>query len=98
MSFYDTYCPYCDEGVNIDHDDGYGYDEDVMFQQECGSCGKTFAYTSSMSWNYDPVKAPCMNGGEHKWRAMSGHPKEHFASRERCEYCDEERRVTPKDA
>jgi len=28
-------CPYCGAEQEICHDDGYGYEEDVLHQQEC---------------------------------------------------------------
>ena len=38
----DIDCPYCGHPQDIDHDDGNGYEEGVLHQQECGLCGKTF--------------------------------------------------------
>ena len=28
-------CPYCGADVEINHDDGYGLEEDLIFKQEC---------------------------------------------------------------
>lgn len=58
----DINCPYCGEGIEINHDDGYGYEEDEVFQQECGKCGMNFTYTTSISFYYSAEKAPCLNG------------------------------------
>ena len=69
--YSDTNCPYCDAGVEICHDDGYGYQEDETYEQECGECGKTFAYTTSISFYYEPTKADCLNGAEHKYKSMN---------------------------
>jgi glutaredoxin len=31
----DVQCPYCNADIDIDHDDGYGYEEDKTFMQTC---------------------------------------------------------------
>lgn len=46
-------CPYCNKSQKINHDDGYGYEEDRIHQQECDSCDKTFIYTTSIVFYYD---------------------------------------------
>ena len=33
----DVDCPYCKAEQDINHDDGYGYEEDGMYEQECQS-------------------------------------------------------------
>ena len=63
----DIDCPYCDEAQEINHDDGYGFKEDEIYEQECRSCEKSFAYTTSMLFLYTAYKADCLNGGEHDW-------------------------------
>jgi hypothetical protein len=88
----DVQCPYCDANQEICHDDGYGYEEDRIHQQEC-DCGKTFAYTTSISFYYESFLAPCMNGGEHKWEKIVGVQKEFFKDKYRCEYCEEEKTI-----
>jgi len=85
----DTECPYCGEGVEINHDDGYGYNEDETHQQECGACGKTFTYTTMIHFSYSTSKADCLNGGEHDYRKTATYPPE-FA-RLRCKVCDDEK-------
>lgn len=69
----DVECPYCGEWQEINHDDGYGYEEDENFKQECDNCGKTFAYTTSISYYYEATKSDCLNGGKHNL-----HPVEHY--------------------
>jgi hypothetical protein len=34
----DTNCPYCDADIEINHDDGYGYEEDRKHEQQCNNC------------------------------------------------------------
>jgi hypothetical protein len=48
----DVNCPYCGEGQEINHDDGYGYAEDRDFEQQCVSCDKVFKFTTSISYSY----------------------------------------------
>jgi len=59
----DAECPYCGAGIEICHDDGYGYEEGVKHNQECGKCGKTFVFETSIWFNYDTEKADCLNEG-----------------------------------
>ena len=66
----DVTCPYCGEGRDICHDDGYGYDEDKVFEQTCGSCEKNFAFTTRMSFDYDAREADCLNGSAHRGGEM----------------------------
>jgi len=61
----DVECPYCGKPQEINHDDGYGYEEDEPHNQECGDCGKVFAFTTSISFYYDAYQADCLNDGEH---------------------------------
>ena len=67
----DVKCPYCNKWQEIDHDDGYGYDEGVLHKQECDSCEKTFAYNTSISYCYSAYQADCLNGGSHKLRTRA---------------------------
>jgi hypothetical protein len=56
MSTYnlkDVECPYCGHPQNINHDDGYGYDESKTYEQECPECEKAFAYTTWIHFSYD---------------------------------------------
>lgn len=85
----DTECPYCGAGVEINHDDGYGYNEDDLHQQECGACGKTFAYTTAIHFSYRTSKADCLNDGEHQYERTKTYPPE-FA-RLQCQMCGHEK-------
>lgn len=89
----DVRCPYCGADQEINHDDGYGYEEDVKHEQECGSCEKTFVYTTTIYYLYDSKKADCLNGSEHDWQRITGSPPEHFENRRRCSMCAEETTV-----
>jgi hypothetical protein len=87
----DTECPYCDAEVTICHDDGAGYAEGELHQQTCRSCDKTFAFTTSIHFHYEPQKADCLNGAEHDYKRTRTYPPE--AARMRCSQCDDERQI-----
>ena len=86
----DENCPYCNASIEINHDDGYGYSEGEIYEQECPECGKTFCYTSYISYNHELFGAPCKNGEPHKLTEIQGYPKEFFEYKRRCEYCGDE--------
>jgi len=85
----DVECPYCGREVEINHDDGYVYEEGEPHQQECGGCEKTFVYYTSIHFYYDARKADCLNDGEHKWEKTITYPVEF--TRLRCSDCGEEK-------
>jgi hypothetical protein len=91
----DIECPYCGELQDIDHDDGYGYEEDETYHQECNKCGKTFVYTTGILYVYHPEKADCLNGGQHDYQLTHTYPKE--CSKMRCLMCDDERQCTKEE-
>ena len=88
----DINCPYCDAGLDINHDDGYGYGENELYQQDCDSCGKTFVFTTSISYYYDATKAECLNGGEHDYYPTHTYPTQ-FTQME-CSLCGDRRTPT----
>lgn len=91
----DVQCPYCGEHQGINHDDGYGYEEDRMHQQECRECGKIFVFTTSISFCYEARSAECLNGSKHKWKASHTFPVE-FTEMV-CTDCDERRKPTAEE-
>ena len=92
---HDVNCPYCGKGQEICHDDGYGYVEDEVFSQECGDCGKTFVYTTSIHYYYEANKADCLNGSEHTFKPTHTYPR--YYTRMRCADCDAQRQMTPEE-
>jgi hypothetical protein len=88
-------CPYCNAEVEINHDDGYGYEEDHIFEEGCGACGKNFAYTTQIEVHHDPFQADCLNDGKHRFEKTKTFPPE-FA-RLRCSVCGLEKPI-PKEA
>ena len=91
----DTKCPYCGKEQEIDHDDGYGYEEDEIYMQECEACEKTFTFTTSIIFTYESYQADCQNGGEHNFKPTITSPL--IATRMRCEMCGYERTPTDKE-
>lgn len=91
----DVQCPYCDADIEINHDDGYGYEEGCLHQQECHKCEKTFTYSTAISFDYEAFKADCLNGEPHQWKPTTTAPKEY--TRMRCETCEEERSPTEEE-
>jgi hypothetical protein len=49
----DVTCPYCEAEQEINHDDGYGYEEGEKHEQECFTCEREVNFTTSISFNYD---------------------------------------------
>jgi len=75
----DVKCPYCGEDNEINHDDGAGYEEGVEHSQDC-YCGKSFIFTTSISFNYEVECQP----GDHKMEAFG----DEWPNMYQCENCD----------
>lgn len=88
----DLECPYCEKWLDINHDDGFGYEEGITNKMECEHCGKSFVFTTSIIFYYEPQKADCLNNGEHNYQLSNTSPKEF--STMRCTMCDIERDMT----
>ncbi len=88
----DIKCPYCDHEQEVCHDDGENIGEGETHQMECYECEKTFVFNTSISFFYEPAKADCLNGKDHKFKAIVTYPKE--LTKMRCIDCDEIRACT----
>lgn len=84
-------CPYCEKCLCINHDDGYGFEEDVLHEQDCPFCEKTFTFTTSIIYVYDARKADCLNGGEHVLEPVVHAPRI-YPDWVRCKHCQYEKR------
>ena len=91
----DVECPYCGAGQEINHDDGYGYDEGQRHEQQCSDCDKNFTFTTSISYYYETEKADCLNGGQHILEMSATYPREY--SHMGCGDCDFKRKPTPDE-
>lgn len=88
----DLKCPYCDEDLEVCHDDGAGYDEDVLHEMQCGHCDKNFVFETHISFHYFASKADCLNGSDHAYALTNTFPKEF--SRMLCSSCGDVRSLT----
>lgn len=48
-------CPWCGQDNEINHDDGYGYGDD-LYEQNCQVCDNTFYYSTCMWFSYSTYK------------------------------------------
>ena len=88
----DIECPYCESDQYIDHDDGYGYGEDELYQQQCENCEKTFTYNTGIMYHYKVYKADCLNDSDHVFKPTHTFPVEF--TKMICKGCDIEREPT----
>jgi len=88
----DFNCPYCGTGIEVCHDDGFGYEQDVKHQMECPSCEKNFVFQTYISFDYDVEIADCLNDDDHDYKLLTTYPRE-FSKME-CKGCGERRELT----
>jgi hypothetical protein len=88
-------CPYCGVEMDLNHDDGQGYDENIIHTDYCSKCKKNFVYTTSISFDYYPEKADCLNGSEHDFKPTNTFPK--FLTKMFCRQCGESRNPTTEE-
>jgi DNA-directed RNA polymerase subunit RPC12/RpoP len=91
----DIECPYCEKEFDLNHDDGFGYSQDVTHQTECPHCGKNFVFTTCIYFTYSPEKADCLNGEKHDYKLTHTFPKE-FSQME-CQMCGDRRDLTEQE-
>lgn len=91
----DLECPYCGKYLDVCHDDGFGYEEGVLHEMECNHCNKSFVFQTSISFDYEPYKADCLNDGKHDYKATTTIPKE--CTQMECKMCSDRRQPTDKE-
>lgn len=91
----DIECPYCEESQNINHDDGFGYEECVKHEMCCEHCSKNFVFETSIIFHYEAEKADCLNGGNHDYKRCYTAPVE-FTTME-CNSCGSRRELTQSE-
>jgi hypothetical protein len=91
----DVECPYCGHEQEVNRDDGFGCEEDMIYEMECCNCEKYFVFTASIHFYYDASKADCLNGGKHRYKKTSTVPR--FATRWRCQDCGHEKPLNDGD-
>ena len=92
----DFNCPYCDAELDVCHDDGLGYEEDVKHEMQCGVCDKNFVFETSIMFHYEPKKADCLNTGSHNLKPVKHFPQ-YWPDWVRCEDCAYEKRGEYKE-
>ena len=85
----DLNCPYCGIEIDIRHDDGFGYEENELHEYECPECEKNFIFEAVLSWDFFPLKADCLNDGNHIYQPTKTYPIEF--TRLRCTICGHEK-------
>ena len=95
MDYSDLECPYCGAGLEVNHDDGRGYDEDTAHKMTCTECKKSFVFHTTIIYDYNAYKADCLNGFEHTWMLTKTFPRE--VSQMCCAICDEHRELTESE-
>ena len=91
----DIECPYCEKHQDINHDDGFGYEEGVKHEMCCEHCEKHFVFETSILFHYEAEKADCLNGSEHDFKRSFTSPIEFTTMR--CSMCEETRELTKKE-
>lgn len=91
----DINCPYCNAEQEINHDDGYGYEEGISHEQQCDDCEKTFTYTTSVVFYYGAYKADCLNDGNHLFKVRKTWPIEFTEMK--CSTCEKTRKLTEEE-
>lgn len=83
----DVRCPYCKAEIELCHDDGFGVEEDKLYQEDCEICNKRFVYRTYITLNCFTQKADCLNDAEHDYQIT--HPL--VSTRLLCTMCGEEK-------
>lgn len=91
----DVECPYCGAEQEICHDDGYGYAEDEIYEQECPECDKTFAFNTGIILVHEAWKADCLNGAPHEYRPTATFPARY--TKMLCKVCGDRRHPTSEE-
>ena len=86
-------CPYCFKEQEVCHDDGFGYEENTLWEEECNSCGKMFVFETYISFDHTGYKAPCLNGVPHIWEKRHGAPAWYFVNKRQCKDCDAQKDI-----
>ena len=87
-------CPYCNNEIEINHDDDYGYG-DEKYEQQCGKCNKYFVYETTIIIEHELSKADCLNGAEHDFKPSKTFPLQF--TKMVCSVCGESRNMTKEE-
>ena len=87
----DVKCPYCGAEQEINHDGGYGHEEDVKHEQECVQCEKEFMFKTMVSYSYGVY---CQDGDHEMEPAGDMHPGVYVCSK--CDFFESRRKEIAK--
>jgi len=79
-------CPYCEKYQDVCQDDGFGTDEDVLYEMTCAYCQKTFVFRVSWTPDFYSKKADCLNGSPHDYVRHKDYFGE-YPDRKKCKDC-----------
>ena len=80
----DVKCPYCGHTQEIDHDDGYGYEEGETHEQECRECEEYFKFTTQVMHSYTVM---CQDG-DHDLEVSGSESNNHRYQHQSCTKCN----------
>ena len=95
MSKEDLECPYCGCVMDVSCYEIDRLSECDLNEKVCEECGKSFVFTTSVSFSYHGHRADCLNGAAHKYESTRSYPVRY--TRMRCVDCGDERDCTPEE-
>ena len=93
----DLECPYCGHWCDVCHDDGLGYEEGEKHEMQCGECEKNFIFYTSISYDYEPEKADCLNDSKHDIVERTQDYDTYMYTHSHCKACDRMNKSTWAD-
>jgi hypothetical protein len=90
----DLECPYCGHWGDVCHDDGFGYEEGEKHEMQCRECEKSFVFYTSISYDYEPEKADCLNDGKHEIVEQTQDYDTFILTHSHCKTCDNKNKRT----
>lgn len=91
----DLNCPYCGAELDVNHEDGQNYEQDIKHEMQCPQCDRYFVFRTTILFCYDAERADCLNGDNHDWQPTHTYPKEF--TQMQCKICGERRDPTKEE-
>ncbi len=84
----DVTCPYCDFGFD---DNDFGENgSGTLYELRCPDCKKIMMAQYELWPSFDAYKAPCLNGGNHKFEEIKAGHSAFVKYKRRCKHCNYE--------